>query len=98
MLMPPDDLPSRTALRDRDDRAAAEELRLVATKRQVAIVRTLADELERCLARGGPGKTVREQLVYELARLGRGSLEAAAAMSSTAVIAEDRSSVQRCRG
>ena len=72
-------LRSLWALRASDDRLFAEELRLVVTNRQVAIVRTLADELERCLVRDGAAMpALQEQLVQELARLGCRSLEAAA--------------------
>jgi hypothetical protein len=71
-------LPSLRALRSSDERLLAEELRVVATKRQIAVVRTLADELERCLVRAGAAPALQEQLVQELARLGCRSLEAAA--------------------
>jgi hypothetical protein len=79
-------------LRDRDDRPEAGDLRLVATKRQVAIVRALVDELERCLARGG-ATAAREQLVHELARLGRKTLETAAALSTKTAPTEEKSGV-----
>jgi hypothetical protein len=38
-------------------------------KQQIAIVRALAHELERCLARRGEVQTIREQLLHELMRL-----------------------------
>jgi hypothetical protein len=76
-------LPSLQALpgRSRDDGFLSEAVGLVATKRQIAVVRTLADELERCLQRGGTFEMLREQLVHELARLGSCSLETAAAIA-----------------
>ena len=74
-------LPSLRALRASDDRLLAEELRLVATKRQIAIVRTLADELERRLVHGGAAAALQGQLVQELARLGCHSIETAATMA-----------------
>jgi hypothetical protein len=40
------------------------------TARQLAIVRTVADALERCLASGHPGETLRTQLFEEVSRLG----------------------------
>lgn len=74
-------LPSLRALRAGDERLLAEKLRVVATKQQIAVVRTLADELERCLGRGGAALAVQGQLVEELARLGCRSIETAAAMA-----------------
>jgi hypothetical protein len=50
----------------------------------VAAVRSLADELESCLARSHVATRVYEQLVVELTRLGRKSLDAAAALSASA--------------
>jgi hypothetical protein len=80
------------ALRASDDRLFAEELRLVVTNRQVAIVRTLADELERCLVRDGAAMpALQEQLVQELARLGCRSLETAAAMAEKPVNVAEQS-------
>ena len=78
-------LPSLRALRAGDERLLAEELRLVATRQQIAVVRTLADELERSLERGSPARALQEQLVQELARLGCRSLETAAAISEKPV-------------
>jgi hypothetical protein len=71
-------LPSLRALRASDERLLAEELRVLATKQQIAVVRTPADELERCLVRGGAPLAVQGQLVEELARLGCRSETAAA--------------------
>jgi hypothetical protein len=80
----PTDPPSGTTPRGRDDRFEIGDLRLVAAKRQVAILRTLADELERCLARSHVAPSIYEHLVVELRRLGRKSLDAAAALSASA--------------
>jgi hypothetical protein len=74
-------LPSLRALRAGDERLLAEPLCVVATRQQIAVVRTLADELERCLGRGGAALAVQGQLVEELARLGCRSIETAAAMA-----------------
>jgi len=53
---------------------------LMPLARQLAIVRTLADEMDRCTASGLTAASLHEQLVQELARLGCGSLETAATM------------------
>jgi hypothetical protein len=87
-VLTPTDPPSQTPLRGRDDRCDPVDLRLVALKRQVAIARALADEFERCLARGDVAPSAREQLARELARLGRGSLEAAAVLAAAGAHAE----------
>ncbi len=50
------------------------------TRRQIAVVRAIADELERCVAADPIALALEEQLAHELARLGCGSLEAAAAL------------------
>ena len=64
---------------------ASPELFVVAVKQQVAIVRTLADELERFLVHDDSiARNLREQLVQELAQLGQRTLEAAFAMSKDA--------------
>jgi hypothetical protein len=86
---------ARGPFRDGGARDVTEELRLVATKRQVAIVRSLTDELERCLARGSLTRGLRQQLADELARLGRGSLEAAAAMARPPTPVDDPSGVRK---
>jgi hypothetical protein len=44
-------------------------------RRQTAIVRAIADELVRCLREGGDARTLREQFVEELAKLGDAQLE-----------------------
>jgi hypothetical protein len=91
--IPTDPPPSRTILRDRDDRRDDSDPRLITAKRQVAVVRALADELERCLVRGTAAPTIRDQLVRELAWLGRRSLEIAAALSAKTAPAEEKSGV-----
>jgi hypothetical protein len=63
-------LPSLHLLQTGDDRQLLDELGLVATRQELAIVRTLADELERCRRMRGAVKAIREQLVNELTRLG----------------------------
>jgi hypothetical protein len=71
-------LPSVRAPSTDDEHVPADEPPVLTTRRQIAIVRTLADELERCLDRGRAALALREQLVEELTRLGCRSLEAAA--------------------
>jgi hypothetical protein len=75
------DLPSVRALLSLDERLLTEELHLVATRRQIAVVRAIADELERCVATDPVVRALQEQLVHELAKLGCRSLEAAAALA-----------------
>ena len=48
---------------------ARAERRLNAAKQQVAVLRTLIDELERCIVCDRDRTAIREQLVQELARL-----------------------------
>jgi hypothetical protein len=83
--------PSLRALQVNDERPIAEELRLVATKQQLAVVRTLADELERCLMRGDAAPALHEQFAQELARLGCRSLETAAAIAEKPVDVAEQS-------
>jgi len=71
-------LPSLRALGANDDRLLDEELRLLATRRQIAVVRAVADELERCVQGGGLFESLRAQFIEELSKLGCRSLEAAA--------------------
>ena len=59
-------------------RPLTEDNRVSTLKQQVAVVRALADELERCLARDRAA--IGEQFVDELARLGCASLATALAM------------------
>ena len=84
-------LPSLQALRASDERRIDEELRVVATRQQLAIVRTFADEVERCLVRGGALQTLRDQVMHELAQLGCRSLELAAAMAKRDTDVEEKS-------
>ncbi|HEX8795167.1 MAG TPA: hypothetical protein VF765_29670 [Polyangiaceae bacterium] len=74
-------LPSLRALGAADDRLLDEELCLLATRRQIAVVRALADELERCVQGSHLLETLRAQFVEELSRLGCSTLEAAAALA-----------------
>ena len=74
-------LPSLRALDADDDRLLDEELRLLSTRRQIAVVRAIADELERRVQGGSLLETLREQFIDELSRLGCRSLEAAAALA-----------------
>ena len=69
------------ALTARDHRLLIHELHIRTTARQLAVIRTIADEFERSVRNGSPGAALREQLVEELARLGCRSLEAAAEMT-----------------
>jgi hypothetical protein len=85
--------PSLNALCANDDSLLAEELGVVAAKHQIAIVRTLTDELERCLMRRGAVSAIRAQIVHELARLGCRSLEIAAAMTDEPLDVEEASGV-----
>ncbi len=71
-------LPSLRALTSSNDDLLSNELKLVSTRRQIAVVRTIADELERCLRDGRDVHTLREQFIEELAKLGCRSLEMAA--------------------
>jgi hypothetical protein len=68
-----------------DDRRLCGELRHVTTRRQIALVRSVSDELEHCLSDWpGHGAVVamRAQLIEEVARLGRMALEAADSASN----------------
>jgi hypothetical protein len=75
-------LPSLRALQTSDDEQLHEEFSLLAVREQVAIVRALADELERLTAQGRMRGRC-EQFVEELARLGCRILETAATASQT---------------
>jgi hypothetical protein len=79
-----------------DDRQLSEELSRVAARRQIALVRSLADALDDCLsASAGDDRApaMHAQLLEELARLGCRALEAAAA----AVPRTDESAVRLLR-
>jgi hypothetical protein len=82
MDRPETTLPSIEALRSSDERLLSYELCSIATRRQIALVRSIADALEHCMSeRQRPGKVIamRAQLAEEVARLGCRALEAAAA-------------------
>ena len=70
-----------------------EEPALVEIKRELAIVRMLADELQRCVERSATPSPLRAQLAQELAQLGSQILEAAAAMEDGASRVEEPSGV-----
>jgi hypothetical protein len=73
-------IPSLAALESNDDGRLVAELRLVGLRSQAAIVRTLADQVER-LSRDAEGHEHAGQLIEEMARLGSRLLEAAAALA-----------------
>ncbi len=70
-----------TPRRSLDEGFPAEPPGIVATRQEIAIVRMLADELERCLDKGIDGYTLRAQLAQGLALLGERVTETAAAMT-----------------
>lgn len=72
-------LPSVRALDAPDDALLREELRCLAARQQAAVVRALADQLDR-VSPGQAAVNLREQLAEELARLGCRILEAAATL------------------
>jgi hypothetical protein len=72
--MPPH-IPSLATLESDDERRLAEELRLARLRSQAAVVRAIADQVER-LSREELGA----QLIEEMARLGCHLLEAAASL------------------
>ena len=69
-------LPSLAALESDDDCALVSELRLVRLRSQAAVVRTLADQVERA-SRVEDAEGLGEQLAEEVARLGLRLVEAA---------------------
>jgi hypothetical protein len=75
--MPPH-IPSVAALESSDDGRLAAELRLVGLRSQAAVVRTLADNVER-LSREAQAEGLARQLIEEMARLGSRLLDAATA-------------------
>jgi len=83
VLTHPDHLPSLQALEARDERLLRRELGVVALKQEVAVVRMLADELERDLETDLTAGSVRKQLADELLELGCRVLAAAAAMAKS---------------
>ena len=68
--------------------ASVESLRIAAARHQAALVRTLADEIERLMPSPAAAQAVTGQLVDELSRLGCRVLEAAAVLSELAEIAK----------
>jgi len=79
----PDPTLSLPALREGQERPLEAEPLVVALKRQVAIVRTLADEVERFLASDSVARELHGQLVDELTQLASRALEAAHAWTRT---------------
>jgi hypothetical protein len=75
-------LPSLATLESNDDLRLAVELELATLRAQVAVVRTLADQVED-LARPGFTDGLRDQLVEETARLGCRLVDAAAALAGS---------------
>jgi hypothetical protein len=75
----PAHMPSMDALDSHDDGLLNAELRLARLRSQVAVVRTIADHVER-LARPPEADGLKGQLVEEMARLGCCLVEAAAAL------------------
>jgi urease accessory protein UreF len=71
-------IPSLAALESNTDGRLAAELRLVDLRSQAAIVRALADDVER-FSREAEADGLARQLIEEMARLGARLLEAAAA-------------------
>jgi hypothetical protein len=75
-------LPSIAALQSNSDEQLAGELRVAELREQLAVVRTLADQIEQ-LSRPIDTESLYEQLVEEMARLGCRVLEAAAALAKS---------------
>ena len=73
-------LPSVVTLESNDGRQLSEELRLARVRTQVAVVRTLADQIE-LLVRPRYVDGLSEQLIEEMARLGCQLLETAAELT-----------------
>src|ERR1700722_12557974 len=73
-------LPSISTLRSNDDGQLDAEMRVVRLRTQIAVVRTLADQIERL---GSPRLVdgLHEQLVEEMARLGCRLFEEAAELT-----------------
>ena len=98
----PEHLSSLRARDASDERRATSDERQLArnftpsrTKLQIAIVRTLADELDRCPVRGGAALPIEEQLVQELVRLGCRSLETVAATVEKPMDVTEQSGIHR---
>jgi hypothetical protein len=80
MLAP--NVPAVTTLESNDDDQLAAERRLGRLRTEVAIVRTLADQIE-LLVSPRYAKRLSEQLVEEMARLGCRLVEAAAELTAS---------------
>ena len=76
----PSHIPSLAALESNDDGRLAAELRLVGLRSQAAVVRALADDVER-LSREVEAGDLALQLAEETARLGARLLDAAATLA-----------------
>jgi hypothetical protein len=63
-------LPSLQAIHALCDRRGEADRHVAGTRRQIAVIRSLADELHRCASGGEVAHAMREQLIAELARLG----------------------------
>jgi hypothetical protein len=75
-------LPTLAALESDDDVRLAAELRLGGLRSQLAVIRTLADDIEH-LARPQDSDGLGEQIVEEMARLGCRLLQAAASLTKS---------------
>ncbi len=73
-------MPSLATLESDDDDRLGAELQLAHLRSQVAVVRTVCDEVEH-LAQPRDADSLRAQLVEEMARLGCRLLEAAASLT-----------------
>jgi hypothetical protein len=76
-------LPSLDALESNDDERLRAELQLARLRSQVAVVRTIADEVE-VLARPRDADGLRAQLVDEMSRLGCRLFESLASLAEPA--------------
>jgi hypothetical protein len=81
MIMFKPGLPGVKALESNDDHQHSAEVRLARLRTEVAVVRTLADQIE-LLVRPRHAEGVRDQLVEELARLGCLLFETAAELTN----------------
>jgi hypothetical protein len=75
-------LPSIAALQSDSDGQLTAELRLAELRKELAVVRALADQIDQ-LARPGDTEGLHGQLVEEMARLGCRLFEAAAALTKS---------------
>jgi len=72
--------PSLATLESNDDDQLTAELRLSRLRAQLAVVRAVADEIDR-LSRPSDGDGLGEQLIDEMTRLGRELFDSAAALT-----------------